>query len=107
MIPEGYISLDVVGFPAFAINADGKVWSCHYNKHRIPIVDRDGYLKVKLNKNRTGKMFFIHRLVALVFLDNPKNLPEVNHKDKDRSNPSVHNLEWVTHQDNIIHSKRN
>ena len=43
----------------------------------------------------------IHRLVAEHFLDNPNNLPEVNHKDEDKSNNFVNNLEWCKHKYNM------
>lgn len=46
----------------------------------------------------------VHRLVALAFIPNPDNLSEVNHKDYDRTNPSVDNLEWISHVDNIRYS---
>nr|DAH73332.1 MAG TPA: homing endonuclease [Caudoviricetes sp.] len=51
--------------------------------------------------------FFVHRLVAIHFLSNPNNLPEVNHKDLNRENNRVENLEWVTHLDNERHSRIN
>ena len=55
-----------------------------------------GYFIVCLYKNKTHKYYLIHRLVALTFLPNPDNLPCVNHKDEDKSNNRVDNLEWCT-----------
>lgn len=46
----------------------------------------------------------VHREVALAFIPNPYNLPEVNHIDGDKHNNHVSNLEWVTHQQNVQHS---
>ena len=63
-----------------------------------------GYLQVKLCKDGKGKKYKINRLVAQAFLDNPNNLPEVNHKDKIRTNDNVDNLEWCTKQYNIDYS---
>lgn len=58
--------------------------------------NRNGYLKVNLYWDRSIKQVFIHRLVAAAFLDNPDNLPEVNHIDEDKGNNLVENLEWCT-----------
>ena len=55
-----------------------------------------GYFMVCLYKNKTHKYYLIHRLVALTFISNPDNLPCVNHKDEDKSNNRVDNLEWCT-----------
>lgn len=46
----------------------------------------------------------IARLVALAYIPNPDNLPEVNHKDYNRKNANVHNLEWISHADNVRYS---
>ena len=53
-----------------------------------------GYLQVNLWKNNKGQMKYIHRLVAAAFISNPDNLPQVNHKDEDKTNNRVDNLEW-------------
>lgn len=58
---------------------------------------------VKLTINGKKKDYLVHRLVALTFLDNPFNLPQVNHKDKNKLNNSVSNLEWISIKDNMIH----
>ena len=57
---------------------------------------RNGYLKVDLCKNGKQKTFTVHRLVATVFISNPKNFPTVNHKDENKLNNNVSNLEWCT-----------
>lgn len=61
----------------------------------------DGYRKV-LTRERVK--VYVHRLVAEAFIPNPDNLPEVNHIDGNRSNNAVHNLEWVSHADNMRHA---
>lgn len=63
-----------------------------------------GYLSVRLCKNHEGKNFLVHRLVALAFLSNPNNLPEINHKNGIREDNSVENLEWISRIDNQRHS---
>ena len=62
-----------------------------------------GYLYVGLSLNGKTKSLSIHRLTSLAFLDNPENKPQVNHKDKNRSNNTISNLEWTTSLENNIH----
>ena len=64
-----------------------------------PCINKDGYYVVNLCKENHTKTFNVHRLVALHFIDNPNNLPQVNHKDECKTNNCVTNLEWcnVTH----------
>lgn len=62
-----------------------------------------GYKRVQLSSEGKLKHESVHRLVASAFIPNPKNLPCVNHKDSDRQNNVVDNLEWVTHKENTAH----
>ena len=64
-----------------------------------------GYLRVMLCKDGKGKWYPVHRLVAIAFIPNPDNLPEVNHKDENKQNNCVENLEWCTRQYNVEYSK--
>jgi len=66
--------------------------------------DKDGYLRVALCKNNKIKYYYVHRLVALTFIDNPFNKPVVNHKDGNKKNNCVSNLEWNTIQENNLHA---
>jgi hypothetical protein len=66
-----------------------------------------GYLRVSLNFNGHQKTEKIHRLVAITFLDNPNNLPEVNHKDGNKQNNRVENLEWCNRAYNNRHALDN
>lgn len=65
------------------------------------------YLQVCLCKNGSTKYKLIHRLVAEAFIPNYENLPEVNHKDEDKLNNSVSNLEWVSQAENLAYGTRN
>lgn len=65
-----------------------------------PGTDRHGYKNVVLSKNGTHKTFTIHKLVALAFIPNPEQLPEIDHKDGTRTNNRVENLQWVTRKQN-------
>ena len=59
-----------------------------------------GYLKAQMKDNGKHVGRFIHRLVAIAFIPNPNNLPQVDHLDNDKTNNHVSNLEWVTGQEN-------
>lgn len=69
--------------------------------------NHQGYLSVALCLDNKVKLVKIHRLVAEAFLPNPENKPQVNHKDGNKSNNHVDNLEWVTASENIKHSFAN
>lgn len=64
-----------------------------------------GYKTVSLTKDGKTKTVFVHRLVAEAFIDNPKNLPMVNHKDEDKTNNFAENLEWCTASYNRTYGK--
>lgn len=64
-----------------------------------PFVTSNGYRKINIR----GKGCYVHRLVAETFVANPFNLPQVNHKDGDKLNNRVENLEWVTNSENVRH----
>lgn len=64
---------------------------------------RDGYKRVVLSRYGEHKHFGVHRLVAMAFIPNPNNLPQVNHINEDPSNNNVFNLEWCTGKENCNH----
>lgn len=80
----------------YQVSNCGRVKSIKFGKERIlkPVTDRHGYLIVGLWKNNKQKTYKVHRLVAEAFLPNPANLTEVNHKDEDKTNNNVENLEF-------------
>lgn len=63
-----------------------------------------GYHKVQLYKDGKSKMFYVHRLVAMSFIPNPDNKPQINHKDGNKDNNTIDNLEWVTSKENLRHA---
>lgn len=69
--------------------------------------DKGGYLKVTLTDGNKLKSFGVHRLVAQAFIPNPDNLPQVNHKDENKENNCVDNLEWCTAKYNSNYGTRN
>lgn len=64
----------------------------------------NGYVYVQLCKDGDCKNIRLHRLVAETFIPNPRNLPQVNHKDGNKENNCVNNLEWCTNQENVKHA---
>lgn len=68
---------------------------------------RGQYHTVCLRKNGSIKRFSVHRLQAIAFIDNPENKPCVNHKDGNKLNNNIDNLEWVTYSENVIHAFNN
>lgn len=68
--------------------------------------DKIGYLRVNLYKDGRRKNVTVHRLVANAFLPNPNNYPEINHRDEDKTNNCVENLEWCTRKYNVNYGTR-
>ena len=96
----------IVGFEGkYSITEDGRVFSHKYNIFRKLKKDRYGYLYLGLTTTKRKQKFYtIHRLVALGFIDNPENLPCINHKDGNKLNNNVSNLEWCSWKYNTNHA---
>ena len=67
---------------------------------------KQGYLRIELSKNKKRKKYTIHRLVAEAFIPNPNNYPCINHKDENKINNNVDNLEWCTHLYNNLYNNK-
>ena len=93
----------------YSVSNFGRVKSNYANKERIlkPYKNHYGYLMVDLRHHGTRKIISVHRLVALAFISNPDNLPEVNHKDENKENNYVDNLEWCDTKYNCNYGTRN
>lgn len=91
----------------YSVSNLGRVKSNYGNKERI-LKQRvvNGYLKVNLYKNTVMKSVSVHRLVAEAFIPNPENLPQVNHKDENKENNHIDNLEWCTSEYNCNYGTR-
>ena len=111
LLPEEW--RHVVGYEGYyEISNHGRVRSVHRDipsgehrriLHGKPIKPnmKKGYCAVVLTAYHRRKHVWIHRLVAQAFIPNPDNLPQVNHKDENRSNNYVENLEWCTSKYNV------
>lgn len=91
------------GYPKYLINRDGIIKNSR-GKEKIAQKNSGGYLGVTLYNNGEGSKKRIHRLVAEAFIPNPDNKPDINHKDGNKTNNSVDNLEWVTKSENMLHA---
>lgn len=85
----------------------GRIRNIKRNKCLKLVKHHKGYLIVELFKNGCGKQFNVHRLVAKAFIPNPNNLPQVNHKDENKLNNCVDNLEWCSADYNTNYGNRN
>ena len=72
-----------------------------------PQVDNKGYHRIRVTVEREKMNYKVHREIAKAFIPNPNNLPQVNHKDGNKNNNSVDNLEWITNRDNAHHAIEN
>ena len=93
-------------FPGYEINIAGVVRRRSDGFIKKPWRMKIGYMAYSFSVANKANNRYLHRLLAEAFLPNPKNLPEVNHIDGDRSNYQLCNLEWVSHQTNMAHAKR-
>ena len=93
---------DVPGYEdRYAATKDGRVWSYKRNKFLSPGMDKDGYLKILLYDGKR-KSIAIHRVILMNWnpVENMENL-QVNHKDENKQNNNLDNLEWMTCKENI------
>lgn len=101
---------DIEGFcVCYQVSNFGRVKSLKYGKERIMKANKDncGYLYIGLCKDGKQKHYKIHRIVAQAFLPHPDSLQQVNHKDEDKTNNRVENLEWCSAEYNVNFGTRN
>ena len=99
---------DIKGYEGlYKVNRNGDVINCKTGKLLKKSDHGEGYMVVTLINNRKCKTTLVHRIVAETFLDNPEKLPCVNHKDENKSNNSVENLEWCTYKYNNRYNEIN
>lgn len=101
---EKEIWKDAIGYEGlYQISNLGNIYSILSNKLLIPGISSNGYYTVSLK----GKTHTLHRIVAMAFIYNTKNKKCVNHKDCNKLNNNVYNLEWVTYSENAKHAYLN
>ena len=86
----------------YDINREGQIRHRWKTKTTFlkPWINTDGYFRTGLTYNNSRKKKFIHRLLAIAFIDNPEQKPCVDHMDRNRSNNNLSNLRWATHSEN-------
>lgn len=118
---------DIPDFTGYKADKDGNIYSmipkgCRNRFDKTKWLDKpkklkyrqteNGYCRVYMRRDSTGKRedVYIHRIIASMFIPNPNNYSDVNHKNSDPSDNRVENLEWLTHKDNLeygfIHGNR-
>lgn len=108
---KGWIDMlkikDIKGWEDYTIDTNGNIFSKRKNKYLKQTINKYGYCKVTLQKDKYKKMYSVHRLVAETFIENINNYPCVNHIDSNRTNNNVQNLECVTYKQNMEHAVKN
>ena len=103
--PSGFVKIRQSD--GYFVNKNGDVFSMHGGRCLKPCIDKKGYCIVDIYENGARKHKRVHRLVAETFVPNPLNLKQVNHKDGDKKNNNVDNLEWCDDKYNMNHALHN
>ena len=101
------MSVLIPNYPNYKITLSGRIFSIKSKKYIGNYTDNLGYKTVRVyrDKDCKGKFIKIHRLLATLFIENPNNLPFVDHYDKNRSNNCLSNLRWISPRDNNCNHK--
>ena len=92
--------MKIKDFEDYEVFEDGRVYSCKSNKFLIPQNNGNGYLKVHLYKNGKMHQLYVHKLVALYYLENINNFKYIDHINRDKSDNRVCNLRWCSASEN-------
>lgn len=107
---EGYYQVSTLGrirdVDRVITRSDGNIMTRSGKIRKLDTTTKK-YPYIGLHKNNKLATLVVHRLVARVFIPNPDNLPQINHKDGNKFNNHVDNLEWCTNQQNVLHAMRN
>lgn len=91
----------------YSVSSEGRIRNDETNRIKKPHINTSGYCQTELYKDGTARRERVHRLVGQAFIPNPDNLPQINHKDGNKLNNNVENLEWVDNSQNMLHAYEN
>lgn len=101
---------DIPGFSKYCIDREGNIYNKE-TKNKISTfadINGNGYIRIALTPNgqTETQKYYLHRIISLVFIPNPNNLPFVNHINENKRDNRIENLEWCTQSDNMKHSAK-
>ena len=99
--------MEIEGFPLYMIYPDGTAFTRIRRRFLKHVLDKDGYHRISLCRDGKHNTFLIHRLVAIHFIANPDNKPEVDHINKNTDDNRIENLRWVTKSENNQNKGKN
>lgn len=102
LLPEGVALTPIKGYEGiYSASRDGRIFAHRRRVWLSPRMASGGYMEVVLTLNGTPKQYRLQTIIAKTFLPNPHHLPEVDHKNRDKTDNSVDNLEWVSKAENL------
>lgn len=104
MFEEEYRQID--GYDNYSVSNLGNVRNNKTGRIKKTSINSHGYLHIRLSKECKGKTHKVHRLVAIAFLENPNNLPEVDHINRIKTDNRVENLRWISIGNNERNKKK-
>lgn len=94
---------DIKGYSNYQISTEGRVWKKSTQRYMKPIMNSNGHYQVSLTAdNGKYKKEYIHRLMAIAFIPNPKKYPNVHHIDGNKTNNVINNLCWIAQKEHVI-----
>jgi len=97
----------IILFRNYTLDDKGNIYSVKYKRYLTQRISTSGYLQLDLRVNGITKCYMVHRLLAEYFIPNPENKPCINHKDGNKLNNNLSNLEWCTYSENLVHAYEN
>lgn len=98
---------DIPGYDGYLASPDGRIWSTKRKGRWRKQHQHNGYMTIGIWNGQQSICVMVHRMIALAWVPNPDNLPQVNYKNSDRSDNRFTNLEWVTNRGNWLHAYEN
>lgn len=106
---NNFIGKKIKNYPNYLVSKQGQIFSINKNNLKDIENNDNGYSRIRLfnGTNNIGKQFYVHRLVAEAYIENPNNYKYVNHIDLNKHNNTIENLEWCTASMNMQHNADN